>query len=89
VEFQLLKKATRHIYTDNVDNAKILNDHFSSVFTVDNSSVDQISSLDSSRVPEISPLHIDAEDIKPLLKNMNAHKSHGPDGILASKELIT
>ena len=27
-------------YTDNVDKANILNDHFSSVFTIDNSSAD-------------------------------------------------
>ena len=70
-------------YTDNVDKANILNDHFSSVFTIDNSSIDQMPLLDSSPLPNIPPLYIEAEGIKRLLNNLNVHKSHGPDGIPA------
>jgi len=56
-------------------------DHFSSVFKLDNSSVDQMPPLDSSPPPEIPTLHIDAEGIKPLLNNLNAYKLHSPDSI--------
>ena len=72
-------------YTDNVNKAKILNDHFSSVFTIDNSSIDQMSLLDSSPFPDIPPLHIEAEGIKRHLNNLNVYKSHGPDGIPAKE----
>jgi len=68
-------------YTDNVDKANILNNHFSSVFTIDNSPADQLPALESSPFPDIPSLHIDADGIIPLLSGLNANKSHGPDGI--------
>ena len=40
---------------------------------------------DSSPLPEISPLHIEAEGIKLLLNNLNVHRSQGPDGIPAKE----
>ena len=55
----------------------------SSVFTIDNSPIDQMPLLDSSTLPDIPPLYIEAEGIKHLLNNLNVHKSHGPDGLPA------
>ena len=77
--YLLLKKTIRLTCTDNVDEANILNDHFSSVFTINNSSIDQMPLLDSS----FPPLYIEAEGIERLLNKLNVHKSHGPDGIPA------
>ena len=74
--YQLMKK-----YTDNVDKVSMLNDHFSSIFTIDNNSVDQMPPLDGSPLPETPPLHINAEGIKPLLNNPNAYRSHSPNNI--------
>ena len=61
----------KKIYIDNLDKANILNDHFSSVFTIDNSSADEIPPLEGRPFPDISPPHIEADGIKPLLYNLN------------------
>ena len=39
--------------------------------------------LDSSLLPDIPPLYIEAEGIKRLVNNLDVHKSHGPDDIPA------
>ena len=57
------------IYTDNLDKANILNEHFSSVFTIDNSPANNIPPLEGTPFPDIPPLHIEADGIKPLLCN--------------------
>ena len=71
----------KKIYTDNLDKANILNEHFSSVFTIDNSPVDNIPPVEGTPFPDISPLHIEADGIKsPNICNLNVQKSHGSDG---------
>ena len=51
-------------------------------------SIGQIPLLDSSPLPDIPPLHIETEGTQRVINNLNVHKSHGPDGIPASKHLI-
>ena len=54
-----------------------------SVFTIDNSPTDQIPPLEGRPFPDISSLHIEADDINSLLYNLNTQKAHGPDDISA------
>ena len=71
------------LFTDNLAKANILNEQFSSVFTIDNSEVDSVPSLDGPSYPGISPIQIDCDGISHLLQEQNPHKASGPDGISA------
>ena len=66
----------KKIYTDNLN---ILNAHFSLVFTIDYSPVDNIPLLKGTPFPDLSPLHIEADGINSLLYYLNIQKAHGPD----------
>ena len=61
--------------------ANILNDQFTSVFTVDNDGSEQIPALEVPPCPTIQPIHIEAQGIRTLLSELFSHKACGPDGI--------
>ena len=71
------------LFTDNLAKANILNEQFSSVFTIDNSEVESVPSLDGPSYPGISPIQIDCDGISHLLQEQNPHKTSGPDSISA------
>jgi len=47
---------------DNLDKANILNDQFSSVYTIDNDCIEHLPSLKVPSVPNIQLLHIEAKE---------------------------
>jgi len=57
--------------TDNLDKANTLNDQFSSVYTLDNDCIEHLPSL---KVPNIQPLHIEAQGIYTLLSKLDPIK---------------
>ena len=65
--------------TDNHQKAEILNNHFKSVFTDEDITV--FPDLGSSDIDDIPPLEFHAKGIVNLLKNINAKKANGPDGL--------
>ena len=76
------------LYTDSKDKASILNNYFTSVFTMEDGS---IPIMDGTSFPDISPLFIFDESVANLLSNLDDHKVNGPDGIPATllKKLAT
>ena len=70
-------------YTQNVDKANVLNEHFSSAFTKPDTSSDHNPSLEGNPHPDISPLLIEENGVRALLQNLDPHKAQGPDGIQA------
>ena len=71
----------QQVVTDNLAKANILNDQFTSVFTVDNNSSNQIPALKEPPSPTIQPIHIEAQGICTLLSELDSHKACGPDGM--------
>jgi len=71
------------MFTDNAAKADILNDQFSSVFTIDNSAADSIPSLDGPSFPDIPSIQIEIDGVSHLLQELDPHKASGPDGISA------
>jgi len=67
--------------TDNLDKANILNDQFSSVYTIDNDFIEHLPSLKVPSIPNIQPLNIEAQGIYTLLSEFDPYKASGPDGI--------
>ena len=67
------------MYTQNVDKANVLNEHFSSVFTKPDTSSDPNPSLEGNSYP----LLIEENGVRALLQNLDSHKAQGPDGIPA------
>ena len=68
----------QQVVTDNLAKANILNDQFTSVFTVDNDGNDQIPALKVPPCPAIQPIHIEAQGV---CTPLDSHKTCGPDGI--------
>ena len=66
------------LYTESKNKASVLNNYFTSVFTMEDGS---IPTMDGSSFPDISPLFIDDEGVANLLSNLDDHKASGPDGI--------
>ena len=66
------------IYTDSKDKASILNNYFTSVFTMEDG---YIPTMDGSSFPDISPFFIHDEGVANLLSNLDDHKASGPDEI--------
>ena len=65
--------------TDNKAKAEILSNQFKAVFTDED--VDTIPDMDSNGVSDIDPLVFQTKGIVSLLRNINAKKASGPDGI--------
>jgi len=65
------------MYTENLDKANVLNNHFSSVFTTNNTPLDQIPLHEGRFYPDIAPLITEANGIKLLLQNLDFYKSTG------------
>jgi len=70
-------------FTDNTTKADILNDQFSSVFTIDNTGADSILSLDGPSFPDIPSIQIETDGVYHLLQELNPLKASVPDGISA------
>lgn len=75
-----LKNQVGDITSDDMGMANILNDYFSSVFTVCNSSSDNNTNIDTqSRQPLLRNLEINPQLVLDKLKKLNANKTPGPD----------
>jgi len=69
----------RQLITDPANKADILNQHFKSVFTVEDRS--NIPDKGPSLYPSITDFQITSEGVYNVLFNCNPHKSLGPDAI--------
>ena len=67
------------IYTDSLDKANVLNQHFSSVFTTEDTSY--LSSLNEYNIPAIESITINPAGVADLLSNIKPFKPSGPDDI--------
>ena len=74
----MLKKE-RSSYETSLDKAKILNDQFQSVFTIEPNS--PLPDKDPSPHPTMPDINISLEGVYNLLLNINTHKARGPDQI--------
>ena len=65
------------------DQAEILNNQFSSVFTTDRPSdfPDHTPFKNNKKYPDIEDIHISVDGVEKLLNDLNPHKSMGPDGL--------
>jgi len=69
------------LITDNLSKANILNDQFSSVYTIDTACRDNIPTLKVPSFPTMQPLDVDVQGIYTLLSDLDSYKASGPDGI--------
>jgi len=74
------------LHTDSLRKAKILNNQFMSVFTVEDSS--NTTYLYGPDYPHIEDLTISREGVEKRLSNLNITKSAGPDSIPLRKAKI-
>ena len=68
-------------YTDSSQRANVLNQYFSSIFTVDDNMQPLITN--DLEIPDIPPFTVHVEGVAKLLSDIKPHKSSGPDGIPA------
>ena len=66
--------------SDSQSKATILNDQFTSVFTID-SSTTCVANLAGQPYPIIPSVHINVNGVINLLRDLKPHKAPGPDGI--------
>ena len=77
---KLLYVTVLHIFYSCLDKARILNAHFSSVFTKESPLNTPSQDADPIRqYPPISKLNITTEGIQKLLENLNPNKAMGPE----------
>ena len=69
------------VYNDNLGKANILNHHFSSVYTTEDTS--HLPSLNKHSIPAIEPITINTAGAADLLSNIQRFKVSGPDNIPA------
>ena len=69
------------MFTDNLAKAEILNDQFSSVFTIDTSETESIPSLEGPSFTDMPPIQIEIDGASRLLQELDPHKVSGLDGI--------
>ena len=65
--------------TNTICKANILNNHFSSVFTIENDQFAPV--LDNSPYPDIQPLKFQVNDVAEILSTLEIQKSPGPDNL--------
>ena len=75
----LANHMTFDLYTDPLSKANILAEHFSSVFTQEDTST--ILELEGNPFPEISPIQVHLDGISQLLHNLKPHKAAGTDNL--------
>ena len=68
-------------YTDSTERANVLNQYFSSIFTVDDNLQPLITN--DLEIPDIPPFTVHVEGVAKLLSDIKPHKSSGPDDIPA------
>ena len=68
-------------YTDSLEKANILNQYFSSVFTIEDNT--QPHMANHSEIPDMSPISVHTDGVAKLLSDIKPYKSSGPDGIPA------
>jgi len=69
-------------YSDSQSKAEVFNDHFSSVFTTEDTLSDDIC-LDSNQFPDISDIIVHTGGVVKILRELNEHKASGPDQLTA------
>ena len=76
-------------YTDASEKAELLNEQFSSVFTMENTST--IPNLGTRKTPDAPNIIVGKEGVLKLLLNLNPHKATGPDQLSTRflKEMAT
>ena len=74
-------ECSNQLFTENVTKANILNDHFSSVFVVDDFQSDETPCLEGEPYPCMQSIYITAQGIAQLLQELDHTKAFGPDGI--------
>jgi len=62
--------------------AEVLNDHFSSVFTTEDTLPENIC-LDSNQFPDVSDISVHTGGVAKMLRELNEHKASGPDQLTA------
>jgi len=67
------KGLNQQVVTDNLAKANILNDQFTSVFTLDNDTRAQSPPLKTPPCPAIQPMLIKAQGIFSLLSDLDSH----------------
>ena len=72
-------KKERYCYETSLDKAKILNDQFQSVFTIEPNS--PLPNKGPTPHPTMPDINISLEGVYNLLLNINTHKACGPDQI--------
>ena len=68
-------------YTDSLEKANVLNQYFSSVFTIGNNS--KPPTIDHTEIPDMPPITVHVNGVTKLLSDIKPYKSSGPDGIPA------
>jgi len=68
-------------YTDSKDKATVLAGYFSSVFTLNNTSI--LPEVNDSPLPSISPILVHVKGVAQLLTNIQSQKASGPDNLPA------
>jgi len=71
------------VYTDNQAKANVLNQYFSSVFTVENATQIPVDTEDVCKVPAMQSITINCADVASLLLGLKTFKATGPDDIPA------
>ena len=69
-------------YSDSQSKAEVLNDHFSSVFTAEDTLPEDIC-LDSNQFPDISDSSVHTGGVAKILRELNEQKASGPDELTA------
>ena len=64
-------------YTDSTYKVSIINNHFSSVFTIKDTQ--SAPTLDESPYPDIQPITFNSIDVLQFLASLEVHKTRGPD----------
>ena len=65
------------MFTDNFDKANILNEPFTSVYTIEDDCSKHLQTLKVPYFPTIPPLHIEAQGIYTLLSELEFYKADG------------
>ena len=68
-------------YTDSLEKANVLNQYFSSVFTIEDNIQSTI--LNHIEIPDMPPITVHTEGVAKLLSQIKSYKSPGPDSIPA------
>ena len=66
-------------HSDSIETSNILNDQFTSVFTVEDPTT--IPKMNPANNPSVQPITVNRKGVLKLLNDINPYKSTGPDAI--------